>query len=75
MLHRPLPVAATARTVALPPGPKVSIVAITQPNRVNTRFTPATIPARTGGRIEVTFALPAGRNLSPRDLALGTITP
>ncbi len=81
MLHRLLlaaacllPVAATAQPATLPPGPKVSIVAITQPNPVQVQFTLVDIPylrempARTGGRIEVTLASHAERNLSGAEI-------
>lgn len=69
-----LPADAMAQPAALPPGPKVNIVAITQPNPVNTQFTLVDIPylrempARTGGRIEVTLASHAERNLSGAEI-------
>jgi TRAP-type transport system periplasmic protein len=58
----------------LPPGPKVNIVAVTQPGPTNTQFTLVDIPylrempARTGGRIEVTLASHAERNLSGTEI-------
>jgi TRAP-type transport system periplasmic protein len=64
--------AASAQT--LPPGPPVNIVAITQPNPVNTQFTLVDIPflrempQRTGGRITVTLASHAERNLSGSEI-------
>lgn len=69
-----LPAAAFAQAPTLPPGPKVNIVAITQPNPVNTQFTLVDIPylrelpARTGGRIEVTLASHAERNLTGAEI-------
>lgn len=74
-----LPAAAFAQAPSpsppsLPPGPKVNIVAITQPNPVNTQFTLVDIPylrempARTGGRIEVTLASHAERNLTGAEI-------
>ncbi len=64
--------AAMAQT--LPPGPTVKIVAITQPNPVNTQFTLVDIPylrgmaQNTGGRIEVTLASHAERSLSGSEI-------
>jgi len=71
-----LPQAALAQSAApaLPPGPAVNIVAITQPNPVNTQFTLVDIPylrgmpGRTGGRINVTLASHAERNLSGSEI-------
>lgn len=66
--------AAQPAAPALPPGPAVNIVAITQPNPVNTQFTLVDIPylrempARTGGRINVTLASHAERNLSGSEI-------
>lgn len=58
----------------LPAGPPVNVVAITQPNPVNTQFTLVDVPflrempARTGGRINVTLASHAERNLSGSEI-------
>ncbi len=66
--------AALAQAPALPPGPPVTIVAITQPNPVNTQFTLVDIPylrempGRTGGRINVTLASHAERSLSGAEI-------
>jgi TRAP-type C4-dicarboxylate transport system substrate-binding protein len=61
---------ASAQAPAVPPGPPINVVAITQPNPVMTQFTLVDIPllrempARTGGRVNVTLASHAERNLS-----------
>ena len=67
-------VAVSAPAQTLPPGPPVNIVAITQPNPVNTQFTMVDIPylrempERTGGRINVTLASHAERSLSGSEI-------
>ncbi len=64
----------TAAAPAVPPGPAVNVVAITQPNPVMTQFTLVDIPflrempARTGGRVNVTLASHAERNLSGAEI-------
>lgn len=61
-------------TVTLPAGPKVNIVAVTQPGPTNTQFTLVDIPylremaAHTGGRIAVTLASHAERNLTGTEI-------
>ncbi len=58
----------------LPAGPPINVVAITQPNPVNTQFTLVDVPylrdmpGRTGGRINVTLASHAERNLSGSEI-------
>ena len=69
-LAAPAALAQSSPAPPLPPGPAVNVVAITQPNPVNTQFTLVDVPylremsARTGGRINVTLASHAERNLS-----------
>jgi len=60
---------------SLPPGPKVSIVAVTQPlptqpqyTRVDRPYLQEMMAARSGGRIEVTLATHAERSLSGTEL-------
>ncbi|WP_458097862.1 TRAP transporter substrate-binding protein [Roseomonas sp. WA12] len=61
-------------TPPVQPGPRVNIVAITQPVPTNTQFTLVDVPylrdmaARTGGRLNVTLASHAERNLGGAEI-------
>ncbi len=69
-----LGLAGQASAQALPPGPKVSVVAVTQPAPTQPQFTRVDVPmlreaaARSGGRIEVNLSTHAERNLSGTEL-------
>ena len=73
-LAAPAAPAQSPPTPPLPPGPPVNVVAITQPNPVMTQFTLVDVPmlrempARTGGRVTVTLASHAERNLSGAEI-------
>ena len=62
---------ATASAQSVPAGPKVSIVAVTQPLPTQPQYTRVDVPvlkeglaAKSGGRIEVQLSTHAERNLS-----------
>lgn len=65
---------ALAAAQTLPPGPKVSVVAVTQPAPTQPQFTLVDVPflrnaaARSGGRVEVNLSTHAERNLSGTEL-------
>jgi TRAP-type C4-dicarboxylate transport system substrate-binding protein len=70
-----LALTATASAQTVPPGPKVSIVAVTQPLPTQPQFTRVDVPvlkegltARSNGRIEVQLSTHAERNLSGTEL-------
>ncbi|MCO6417366.1 TRAP transporter substrate-binding protein [Siccirubricoccus sp. KC 17139] len=67
--------AAAQAPAALPPGPKVNVVAVTQPLPTQPQFTRVDVPVlreglaqRSGGRIEVQLSTHAERNLSGTEL-------
>lgn len=70
-LGLPLGAASAQMPASLPPGPKVSIVSVTQPLPTQPQFTRVDVPylrdmlkERSGGRIEGTVSSHAERNLS-----------
>jgi TRAP-type C4-dicarboxylate transport system substrate-binding protein len=72
---RPLIAAAAAAQTPIPPGPRIAITAITQPVPTQPQFTLVDGPvlrdglrARSNGRIEVTLASHAERNLSGTEI-------